>query len=163
MGPITIPTSTPPGEYLLRIEHIGLHEGHVGKAQFYMECAQLKIVGGAEGGTGSNPVKIPGLYKASDPGIAFNKWNNPRSYVMPGPALSTFSGGGSSGGGSQPAPGSGAEEVPETGGGSTPPSNGGGSGSVGMWGQCGGTGYTGPTTCSKGSCKVLNPWYSQCL
>ncbi|KAK6528321.1 Endoglucanase EG-II [Arthrobotrys megalospora] len=33
-----------------------------------------------------------------------------------------------------------------------------------VWGQCGGIGYTGPTTCAAGSyCSVLNPYYSQCL
>ncbi|KAK6522404.1 hypothetical protein TWF281_002966 [Arthrobotrys megalospora] len=32
------------------------------------------------------------------------------------------------------------------------------------WGQCGGIGWTGPTTCVEGStCQVLNPYYSQCL
>lgn len=54
-------------------EHIAIHEGHVGKAQFYMECAQLRISGGGNG-TPSPLVKIPGLYSAQDPGIAFNKW-----------------------------------------------------------------------------------------
>ncbi|KAK4148415.1 putative endo-beta-1,4-glucanase D [Chaetomidium leptoderma] len=83
----TIPPKTPPGEYLVRVEHIGLHEGHVNRAQFYIECAQLKI----EGSGGGNPsplVKIPGIYKANDPGIAYNKWtNNPAPYIMPGPAV----------------------------------------------------------------------------
>ena len=32
------------------------------------------------------------------------------------------------------------------------------------WGQCGGIGWTGPTTCqSPYTCKVLNSYYSQCL
>jgi len=32
------------------------------------------------------------------------------------------------------------------------------------WGQCGGIGWTGPTTCPSGwSCIVSNPYYSQCL
>ncbi|KAI0744956.1 hypothetical protein C8Q76DRAFT_789417 [Earliella scabrosa] len=32
------------------------------------------------------------------------------------------------------------------------------------WGQCGGQGWSGPTTCVSGSvCTVLNPYYSQCL
>lgn len=44
----------------------------------------------------------------------------------------------------------------------TPPNTGGGSCS-GMWGQCGGSGWTGPTCCSAGSCKYSNAWYSQCL
>ncbi|KAK6360588.1 hypothetical protein TWF730_006726 [Orbilia blumenaviensis] len=33
-----------------------------------------------------------------------------------------------------------------------------------QWGQCGGNGWTGPTTCVAGTtCTVLNPYYSQCL
>ncbi|KAG5956284.1 hypothetical protein E4U57_002731 [Claviceps arundinis] len=37
-------------------------------------------------------------------------------------------------------------------------------GQVQRWGQCGGKGWTGPTTCVTGTtCKELNPWYSQCL
>jgi hypothetical protein len=69
----TIPQKTPPGEYLVRIEHIGLHEGHVNRAQFYITCAQLKV----EGPGGGNPsplVKIPGVYTTNHPGIAYNKW-----------------------------------------------------------------------------------------
>ncbi|KAL2760025.1 carbohydrate-binding module family 1 protein [Sodiomyces alcalophilus JCM 7366] len=34
---------------------------------------------------------------------------------------------------------------------------------AGMWGQCGGQGWSGPTCCSQGSCQEQNPWYSQCL
>ncbi|TFK26130.1 hypothetical protein FA15DRAFT_654610 [Coprinopsis marcescibilis] len=34
---------------------------------------------------------------------------------------------------------------------------------VGPWGQCGGNGYNGDTTCVSGySCSKLNDWYSQC-
>ncbi|KAJ6579136.1 glycoside hydrolase family 3 protein [Mycena vulgaris] len=32
-----------------------------------------------------------------------------------------------------------------------------------LWGQCGGMGWTGPTTCSEGVCTVSNAFYSQCL
>jgi len=33
-----------------------------------------------------------------------------------------------------------------------------------VWGQCGGIGWTGSTTCQSGACcTVLNDWYSQCL
>ncbi|KAK6523582.1 hypothetical protein TWF281_001563 [Arthrobotrys megalospora] len=33
-----------------------------------------------------------------------------------------------------------------------------------VWGQCGGSGWTGPTTCVSGStCVYSNEWYSQCL
>lgn len=32
-----------------------------------------------------------------------------------------------------------------------------------LYGQCGGQGWSGATCCSQGTCKVSNPWYSQCL
>ncbi|KAK3304897.1 endo-xylanase [Chaetomium strumarium] len=33
-----------------------------------------------------------------------------------------------------------------------------------LWGQCGGQGWTGPTTCAAGSvCQKSNDWYSQCV
>ncbi|KAK8073084.1 glycosyl hydrolase family 61 [Apiospora saccharicola] len=32
-----------------------------------------------------------------------------------------------------------------------------------LYGQCGGNGFTGPTTCAEGTCKKQNDWYSQCL
>jgi hypothetical protein len=133
----------------VRVEHIGIHESHVNHAQFYMECAQFKIEGSG-GGSPSPLVKIPGMYKANDPGIAYNKWtNNPAPYYMPGPAVWSGSGGSSGGGGS--------------GGGG----NGGGGGSGGsgapLWGQCGGIGWSGPTTCAQGTCKVTNEYYSQCV
>ncbi|EGY18400.1 pectin lyase [Verticillium dahliae VdLs.17] len=38
-----------------------------------------------------------------------------------------------------------------------------GSGTVALWGQCGGSGWTGATTCAQGTCKVQNQWFSQCL
>ncbi|KAF2024284.1 hypothetical protein EK21DRAFT_104770 [Setomelanomma holmii] len=85
-SPGTIQQNIPAGEYLVRVEHIGLHEVHVGKAQFYIECYQLKIESSGTGKPGPT-VKIPGVYSANDPGIAFNKWNNPKSYTMPGPAV----------------------------------------------------------------------------
>ncbi|KAG6357323.1 hypothetical protein INS49_015201 [Diaporthe citri] len=38
-----------------------------------------------------------------------------------------------------------------------------GSGSVALYGQCGGQGYTGSTSCSSGKCEFINDWYSQCV
>lgn len=48
---------------------------------------------------------------------------------------------------------------------STPtPSSGTGTGpGAPLYGQCGGQGWTGPTTCASGTCKVSNQYYSQCL
>ncbi|TLS28025.1 hypothetical protein PpBr36_02027 [Pyricularia pennisetigena] len=230
----TIPQRTPPGEYLVRVEHLAIHESHAGKGQFYMECAQFKVEGSG-GGTPGPLVKIPGLYKATDPGIAYNKWtNNPANYVMPGPAVWTDngsnaaaaspdssasndtskasssesstepssssqpsskpstpaasngngggggggggggsggSGGGNSGGGSGGGSGGSGNSggSGSSGGGSGSGNSGGGSGGGGgggsgaaLFAQCGGQGFNGPTTCAKGTCKVINQWYSQC-
>ncbi|CAE6446976.1 unnamed protein product, partial [Rhizoctonia solani] len=46
---------------------------------------------------------------------------------------------------------------------STTPSSTSPSGTAPLYGQCGGQGWTGPTTCASGTCKVSNQWYSQCL
>jgi hypothetical protein len=83
----TIPAKTPPGEYLVRVEHIGLHEEHKNRAQFYITCAQLKI-NGPGGGNPSPLIKIPGIYKQADPGIAYDKWNSRLApYIIPGPSI----------------------------------------------------------------------------
>jgi len=91
----TIPTDIPDGEYLVRFEHVGIHENHVGKSQFYMECAQLSISGGGDGSP-SPLVQIPGLYTAQDPAFTYSIWDGvDNGYTMPGPAV--WSGGGSGG------------------------------------------------------------------
>ncbi|KAF8060179.1 glycoside hydrolase [Lyophyllum atratum] len=80
----TIPASTPAGEYLVRIEQVGLHVA--GAPQWYISCAQIKITGGGSG----NPAKvsIPGYVSATDPGLTVNIYNPvPTSYKVPGPAV----------------------------------------------------------------------------
>ncbi|KFY88810.1 hypothetical protein V498_06670 [Pseudogymnoascus sp. VKM F-4517 (FW-2822)] len=93
-------------------------------------------------------------FSGSDPGIKVSVYNTngspyPSSYKIPGPPVFTCP----SGSGSNPpvttSPGSGSG-----GGGATAP----------KYGQCGGIGWTGPTTCASGStCKVSGDYYSQCL
>jgi len=91
----TIPKDIPDGEYLVRFEHVGIHENHVGKSQFYMECAQLSISGGGDGAPGPM-VQIPGLYTAEDPAFTYSIWDGvDNGYTMPGPAV--WTGGGSGG------------------------------------------------------------------
>ncbi|KAJ6189886.1 hypothetical protein N7519_004794 [Penicillium mononematosum] len=46
---------------------------------------------------------------------------------------------------------------------STTTAGSGGATSVPLYGQCGGSGWTGGTTCVSGTCKQINDWYSQCL
>ena len=44
----SIPESTPPGKYLLRIEHIYLQQD-AETTQFYMNCAHIEIIGSGGG------------------------------------------------------------------------------------------------------------------
>ncbi|KAI1850349.1 hypothetical protein JX265_002247 [Neoarthrinium moseri] len=83
---VTIPSCVAPGDYLLRVEHIGLHSaGDKGGAQFYIGCAQLTVTG--SGSKTFSGVSFPGAYSASDPGILINLyWPIPTSYKNPGPA-----------------------------------------------------------------------------
>ncbi|KAK4032848.1 glycosyl hydrolase family 61-domain-containing protein [Parachaetomium inaequale] len=143
----TIPTCIEDGNYLLRFELIALHSAYdQGGAQFYMECAQIRVTGGT--GTGKPAtVSLPGAYKATDPGIKVMIYNNdgqpyPSSYTIPGNGSSGSGSSGSSGGSS----GSGGSASGQT-----------------LYGQCGGNGWTGPTTCASGTCKKSNDYYSQCL
>lgn len=67
---VTIPATTPPGRYLLRIEHIypkWLTGEAYGGTQSYVNCAQVEIVGSGGGKPGPT-VKIPGVYKLGQPG-----------------------------------------------------------------------------------------------
>lgn len=124
----TIPTDIPDGEYLVRFEHVGIHENHVGKSQFYMECAQLSISGGGDGAPGPM-VKIPGVYSAEDPAFTYSIWDGvDNGYTMPGPAV--WTGGGSGGASSSTATSSSSSsgnttaEAPSTGSSSTGASTG---------------------------------------
>lgn len=148
----TLPSCVAPGEYLLRIELLALHSAsNAGQAQFYMGCAQIKVTGSGTN-SGSNFVSFPGAYKADHPGILVSIYDNKgepymggRSYSIPGPAPITCSGGG---GGTTPPP-------------SQPSNGGGGGGTAPLYGQCGGQGWTGPTTCAQGTCKVSSQYYSK--
>ncbi|KAF1841455.1 lytic polysaccharide monooxygenase [Cucurbitaria berberidis CBS 394.84] len=83
---VTIPKNTPSGDYLLRVEHIALHQAsNTNGAQFYISCAQVKITGGGSGTPGPL-VSFPGAYKNTDPGIKVNIYSV-RFYTPPGPAV----------------------------------------------------------------------------
>lgn len=75
------------GEYLIRPEIIGLHEGNRdGGAQFYNGCGQLKVTGGSTAlpATGTDMTKA---YSASDPGVLANIYGGLTAYEIPGPAV----------------------------------------------------------------------------
>lgn len=157
----TMPTCIAPGDYLMRVEIIALHGAQsAGGAQHYMECAQIRVTGTGTN-KGSNFVSFPGAYKSNDPGITVNIYDNKgtpymggKNYVIPGPAPLQCSGSDNgSGGSTEPPPV--VEEPPVN-----PPSSG---PAQSLYGQCGGATWTGPTTCSQGTCKVSNEHYSQCV
>lgn len=155
---VKIPSNLAAGDYLLRAEAIALHAaGSLGGAQLYMTCYQLTVTGG--GSVVPSGVLFPGAYKATDPGIEINIYQNLNSYVAPGPAVIA--------GGTEAIAGQAGSVVTATGGpvvtptpGTTmktsvtttaapAPSNGGSPGgcSIAKYGQCGGKGWTGCTTC----------------
>ncbi|KAK3370459.1 glycoside hydrolase family 61 protein [Podospora didyma] len=87
---IKIPSCIAPGQYLLRAEMIALHAaGSYPGAQFYMECAQINVVGGTGAKTPST-VSFPGAYAGTDPGVKLSiYWPVVTSYKVPGPAVFT--------------------------------------------------------------------------
>lgn len=172
---VKIPTGLAPGDYLLRAEAIALHAASSpGGAQFYVTCFQLAVSG--SGSTTPSGVSLPGAYKASDPGIQINIYQQLSTYVAPGPTVIP--------GGTEAQAGKAGSAVTVTGGASQSTAtkaavvsstlatsampaatSAGGSGcaAVAKYQQCGGTGFTGCTTCQSGSsCKVVNSYYSQC-
>ncbi|KAF3928601.1 Endoglucanase-4 [Arthrobotrys entomopaga] len=173
---VKIPSSIPSGDYLLRAEVIALHAASSGGgAQPYVTCFQLTITGGS-GSLPSGGVKFPGAYSANDPGIAVSIHGKMTSYKVPGPAV--ISGGTVATAGAVTCPATGGQATSKTTlattartttGGTTrastttrttTPSTGGGT--CAQYGQCGGNGWTGCTSCGSFKCVVLNPYYSQC-
>ncbi|KAJ6454495.1 glycoside hydrolase [Mycena vitilis] len=83
-----IPTETPSGQYLVRIEHIALHvASSFGGAQFYIACGQVEVTGGGSGTPGPL-VEFPGEYTGNEPGILINiNYPIPATYTQPGPPV----------------------------------------------------------------------------
>lgn len=81
-----LPRELPPGQYLMRAEHVGIHDAvEYGKAQFYISCAQLEVTGSGSG-TPSPTVKIPGVYTGYEPGLMLELFDPvPETYEAPGP------------------------------------------------------------------------------
>ncbi|KAJ7691041.1 glycosyl hydrolase family 61-domain-containing protein [Mycena rosella] len=163
----TIPSQTPSGQYLIRIEHIAVHSAsYYGGAQFYIACAQVEVTNGGTGTPGPL-VAFPGAYTGNEPGILIDIYYPiPTTYVQPGPSVWPASG---SAGSSPPASTTVAATttaVTTTKATTTTSSTTGTStgGTVAQYGQCGGQGYAGATTCvAPFTCKSTNQYYSQCL
>jgi lytic cellulose monooxygenase (C1-hydroxylating) len=123
---------------------------------------------------GSNTVSFPGAYSATDPGILISIYDSAgqpngggRPYQIPGPAVLSCATGGSSPQ-STPAAGTttpagtttttpaGTTTKPAATSTSAPSTS-----TVALYGQCGGQGWNGATTCVSGTCKVSNQYYSK--
>ena len=119
---------------------------------------------GSGSNSGSSAVSFPGAYASNDPGIQISIYgstgqpnNGGRAYPIPGPPVLTCSGG-SSGGSTNPPP---TTFTTKTTAAPSAPTPGTGTGSVPLYGQCGGQGWTGATACASGTCKASNEWYSK--
>ncbi|KAG8927997.1 hypothetical protein FRC03_011124 [Tulasnella sp. 419] len=160
--PATIPSCLKPGPYLIRFETLALHQANT--PQFYPECAQLIVQG--SGSTVPSGVKIPGAWGNNDPGVIVDIYSTAAqtttTYIIPGPPVFKC-GGGSGPASTTPRPGS--TTVGPTTTSSRPTTTSAGSGPAQTaYGQCGGQGWAGATTCVSGyKCVVSNQFYSQCL
>lgn len=156
----------------------------LGGAQFYIGCAQIRVTG--PGGSCSPSIQLPGAYKATDNNIYISNFYygfDPTTYTAPGGPVATC---GESGGGpssaklattstldvkssstGKPMTTTSTSKVTTTLVTSKTTSAGTTStvtGTVGKYGQCGGTGYVGPTACVAGTtCAKQNEYYAQCL
>jgi hypothetical protein len=61
----TIPATTPPGKYLMRLEH-WMVDYRKGNSQWYVACAHVDIKGSG-GGTPNEFLRFPGAYSEEDP------------------------------------------------------------------------------------------------
>ncbi|KAL7270628.1 hypothetical protein RUND412_006656 [Rhizina undulata] len=81
-----LPANLAAGQYLVRIEQIGLH---LMPPQFYISCAQIEVTGG---GSAVPPwdITFPAGYTGNEPGLNLNIYYPVlTSYQMPGPAVWT--------------------------------------------------------------------------
>lgn len=90
----TLPARIPAGEYLVRVEHIAIHGAHVGEAEFYYACAQVKVEdSGKKTWAPTRTVKIPGVYAVDDEAINFSIWNSAITEYGPTPGPKVIIGG----------------------------------------------------------------------
>ncbi|THH09844.1 hypothetical protein EW145_g1744 [Phellinidium pouzarii] len=180
----SIPSCIASGQYLLRHEVIALHAAtSYPGAQFYvrffriplekdviltyvleqMECAQLEITGG--GSTEPATVSFPEGVTISwrhNIGITIDIYQTLPSYTVPGPSVFSCS---SDSSGSAPssvaAPPASSSAVSTPVAAPSPTSSAASGAAAAQYAQCGGIGFTGPTTCeSPFTCQVSNAYVS---
>lgn len=187
-----IPPALPNGDYLLRIQQLGIHNPYPGGIpQFYIECAQITVTGGGSGTPGPL-VSIPGFIDGTEPGYTANIYTNFHNYTIPGPAVWAGQSAAGGGGGAttlttstkaatsttsvkttststtsvKTTSTSTSTKATTSSTTSKTTSSAGTSGTctpIAIYGQCGGSSYTGCTTCTGSTCSYVNPYYSQCL
>lgn len=82
---VSIPTTVPNGQYLLRIEHIGLHRPST--REMFFNCAQIEVTGSSATAVPGETAKIPGIYSESDEWVStWSMYSSPSSFPYSGPA-----------------------------------------------------------------------------
>ncbi|KAL1617070.1 hypothetical protein SLS54_008065 [Diplodia seriata] len=82
---VSIPTTVPNGQYLLRIEHIGLHRPST--REMFFNCAQVEVTGSSATDVPGETASIPGIYSADDEWVsAWSMYESPSSFPYSGPA-----------------------------------------------------------------------------
>ncbi|TGO82215.1 hypothetical protein BPOR_0887g00010 [Botrytis porri] len=85
----TIPSCLSAGSYIVRHEILALHAAWTYPGvQFYPSCHQIQLTGSGTSTGPSSKVAIPGVYKATDPGIVYDMYAV-QTYKIPGPAAFT--------------------------------------------------------------------------
>ncbi|TGO34067.1 hypothetical protein BHYA_0214g00180 [Botrytis hyacinthi] len=85
----TIPSCLSAGSYIVRHEILALHAAWTYPGvQFYPSCHQIQVTGSGTSTGPSSKVAIPGVYKATDPGIVYDMYAV-QPYKIPGPAVFT--------------------------------------------------------------------------
>ncbi|QRV79835.1 glycoside hydrolase family 61 protein [Ceratobasidium sp. AG-Ba] len=161
-----IPSNLQAGYYLIRWETLALHQSNT--PQFYPECAQLQVTGsGTAFPTSDYLVSIPGAWQKSDPGVTIDIYSDAAktqtTYQIPGPRIYP----GFSGvtiptnppATTTPKPTTSTASSP-----ATPTTSSPSTGGAAHYAQCGGTGWSGATTCvSPYTCSKINDYYYQCV
>lgn len=82
---VSIPTTVPNGQYLLRIEHVGLHRPST--REMFFNCAQVEVTGSEATEVPGETAKIPGMYGESDEWVStWSMYSGPSSFPYSGPA-----------------------------------------------------------------------------
>jgi cellulase len=89
---VRIPSGLEPGPYVLRHELLALHfANQKAGAQNYPQCVNLWVTAGTRSSASlrltSGGVKATDMYKADDPGVFVDIYQNLTTYVIPGPTV----------------------------------------------------------------------------